>query len=93
MKITILLYLWKIKKICRYIKGEFYCRYYHKPLMVSTSGYGGTDVFGRRRKSYYSRACIECDNSWESNRESKPLTKEQEKACAQVLGNMWKGDK
>lgn len=59
---------WKTVAVYRHVRGEQYCRRFHRPMIACSGGYGGRDVFGRRRKEYISSMCPVCGNRWESNR-------------------------
>lgn len=61
----------KLLWIIQYLRGEFLCRFIHKPLFFGIGGFGGIDIFGRRRKSYHEYRCVKCGLSWESEREPK----------------------
>ncbi len=77
--------------VINYLIGEWYCRRFHRPLFSSIGGIGGTDVWGRRQREYYGLRCVKCSRHWEKRGEPKPLTPEQEQACAQAFGSMWRG--
>jgi len=61
----------KIKDIYQYLKGEFWCRHFHKPLFFNIGGYGGRNIFGQSRKTYKGYSCIKCNIDWESERQPK----------------------
>lgn len=61
----------KIKDIIQYLRGEWFCRFFHKPLFFNMGGYGGSDIFNRRRKSYHIYNCVKCGIDWESARQPK----------------------
>lgn len=82
---------WKLKAIYHYLKINHWCRRFHRPLFSGIGGYGGRDVFGRRRKAYYTRRCTKCGIHCDQNGEPKPLTDEQNKTCAKIFGSMWVG--
>ena len=79
----------RITEILRYLRGEWWCRFRHKPLMTSLGGYGGRDVWGRRRGAYHGVWCVVCNRRWEKTGEPRPLTTEQRAACAATFGRMW----
>jgi len=60
-----------MRYIFEYLRGEWFCRFFHKPLFFNSGGYGGLDVFYRRRKTYYRYECVKCSLYWESEREPK----------------------
>ena len=76
-----------------WLKGEFWCRFRHRPLMRGMGGWGGRDVWRRKRELYSDMRCLVCGNDWQTTRASKPLTRAQTRACAEVFGTMWVGDK
>lgn len=57
---------YQIRMIIDYLRGEWVCRKFHKPLFFNLGGYGGNDVFNRRRKSYHRYECVKCGLYWES---------------------------
>ena len=59
------------KRIFIYLKGEYFCRFFHKPLFFNLGGYGGKNIFGIKRKSYREFNCIKCNNYWETERKPK----------------------
>jgi len=85
-------FLRRVRAVMNYLAGEWYCAKLHRPLMAGCAGYGGRDVWGRRRREYYSRRCVECGRSWEKAGKPKPLTPDQEKACSDAFGSSWVGD-
>jgi hypothetical protein len=74
-----------------YLKGEWWCRKRHAPFFTELGGYGGTDWLGRRQQEYHGCWCVVCNNRWEKAGSPKPLTPEQEIACAEAFGDMWTG--
>ncbi len=62
---------YQLRRIYEYLKGEWFCRFFHKPLFFNIGGYGGLDVFNRRRKNYRNFNCYHCNNAWESERVPK----------------------
>ena len=87
---------WRLRKLIKllnYLVGELYCGRFHRPTFSSVGGWGGRDAWGRRRKAYYGRWCVVCGRHWEKNGKPRPLTPEQNRACAKLLGSMWVGPK
>ena len=77
----------------KWLKGECWCRFRHRPLFRGLGGWGGRDVWGRKREAYSDMRCLVCRNLWQTMRPHKPLTRAQNQACAEVFGTMWVGDK
>ena len=89
--------MWRLRRrivsVCRYIKGRLWCRRFHKPVFYNIGGYGGRDVWGRRRKEYHGFHCWRCGNRWDQSGRPKPLTTAQRRACADAFGSLWVGDR
>lgn len=79
--------------VVNYLLGEWWCARFHRPLIANLGGYGGRNVWGRRRKEYYGRLCLKCERRWEKPGRPKPLTPEQERACSEAFGSAWVGGK
>ena len=82
---------WRLHAILTYLIGEWYCRRWHRPLLTSLGGWGGRDVWGRRRGAYHGVRFLVCGRTWFKNGEPTPLTPEQRDACAEAFGSMWVG--
>lgn len=72
-----------------HLKGHYFCQRFHAPLFRELGGYGGTDIWGRRRKQFWRMWCTECDNHFDTVIPPKRKTVEQRKACAKAFGDMW----
>lgn len=80
----------RLRILWNYYLGEWFCARFHRPLLASLGGCGGRNHWRRRRKEYYSRTCLICERRWEKSGSPKKLTREQEDACEEALGDSWR---
>lgn len=55
-----------------YLRGKYICHKYHTPVIEHLGGYGGRDVWGRRRKAYHEFYCPKCGLTWEETGDRGP---------------------
>lgn len=78
LQINLLYWKSKIIYFFQSIKGEFYCRFFHRPLFYN---FIGVKCGRKGGVSYYRYTCYRCNNSWESYRipryESDPMERKR----------------
>ena len=82
------------RRIFSGLKGKFWCRKFHRPLLTGVDSYNGIDWTGRwRRGEIQRKRCLVCGNTWLVREDSKPLTLNQCIVGHAMFGNMWVGPK